>query len=163
MNENITAIYERFSVPIYKFARRLCGDEVIAQDIVSETFTRLVEKLAVGKGPQTNTRSYLYQTAYHLFIDHARDSRRYAPLEVAENAVDDKAGLPEERVQKRAAIRQVIGLAKTRLSSDQRAVVALRLVEGFSLKASAQILGRRVNDIKAIQYRATVILRKGVG
>lgn len=158
MNESIAAIYERFSLPIYKYARRLSRDEMLADDITSETFARLSEKLVAGKGPQVNIRSYLYQTAFHLFIDYTRGCRRLAPLEIAEGVADEEATLLEDLVEARATVRQASWLMKVCLNADQRAAVALQC-EGLSLKASAQMLGKQANNIKMIRHRAFARLR----
>ncbi len=48
------------------------------------------------------------------------------------------------------------------LTEDQRHVVLLRFVEGFSLKETAAITGKKVNNVKVIQNRAIAALRKGI-
>jgi RNA polymerase sigma-70 factor (ECF subfamily) len=48
------------------------------------------------------------------------------------------------------------------LTEDQRHVVLLRFVEGFSLKETAAITGKKVNNVKVIQNRAISALRKGI-
>src|ERR1051325_7529105 len=81
--EALTTIFDEFAPAIYKYTLRLCHDAIIADNIVGDVFAQLLEQFAAGKGPRTNLRSYLYQTAYHLVVDRSRDNQHNAPLEVA--------------------------------------------------------------------------------
>jgi DNA-directed RNA polymerase specialized sigma24 family protein len=49
------------------------------------------------------------------------------------------------------------------LKADQRNVVSLRFREGFSLKETARITGKKINNVKVIQNRAITALSKSVG
>jgi RNA polymerase sigma-70 factor (ECF subfamily) len=49
------------------------------------------------------------------------------------------------------------------LTEDQRHVIILRFLEGFSLNETAAILGKEVSHIKVIQNRAITKLRKNLG
>src|SRR4026208_2348591 len=81
--EALTAIFDQFAPAIYKYTLRLCHDQIVADNIVGDVFAQLLEPFGQGKGPRTNLRSYLYQTAYHLVVDRSRDNQHNAPLEVA--------------------------------------------------------------------------------
>jgi RNA polymerase sigma factor (sigma-70 family) len=48
------------------------------------------------------------------------------------------------------------------LRADQRHVVILRFMEGFTLKETARITGKKINNIKVIQNRAIAALQKAV-
>jgi RNA polymerase sigma-70 factor, ECF subfamily len=51
----------------------------------------------------------------------------------------------------------------TDLTEDQRHVIILRFLEDFSLKETAEIIGKEVNNIKVIQNRGIAKLRKAMG
>jgi RNA polymerase sigma-70 factor (ECF subfamily) len=51
----------------------------------------------------------------------------------------------------------------TELTEDQRHVIILRFLEDFSLKETAEIIGKEVNNIKVIQNRGIAKLRKAMG
>lgn len=50
----------------------------------------------------------------------------------------------------------------TELTEDQRHVIILRFLEDFSLKETAQIIGKEVNNVKVIQNRGIAKLRKAL-
>ena len=51
----------------------------------------------------------------------------------------------------------------TELSEDQRIVIILRFLEDFSLKETAEIIGKDVNNVKVIQNRGIAKLKKALG
>ncbi len=57
----------------------------------------------------------------------------------------------------------LITAMQTELTEDQRHVIILRFLEDFSLKETAEIIGKEVNNIKVIQNRGIAKLRKAMG
>ena len=57
----------------------------------------------------------------------------------------------------------LITAMNTELTEDQRHVIILRFLEDFSLKETAEIIGKEVNNIKVIQNRGIAKLRKAMG
>jgi RNA polymerase sigma-70 factor (ECF subfamily) len=50
-----------------------------------------------------------------------------------------------------------------RLTPDQQNVLTLRFGNGFSLEQTAKIMGKSVNAVKVLQFRATASLRRVLG
>jgi RNA polymerase sigma-70 factor (ECF subfamily) len=48
------------------------------------------------------------------------------------------------------------------LTEDQRNVIVLRFQEEFSLQETADIIGKNVNAVKALQNRAIIKLREAL-
>lgn len=162
--EALTSIFDQFAPAIYKYTLRLCHDPIVADNIVGDVFSQLLEQFAAGKGPRTNLRSYLYQTAYHLVVDRSRDNQHNAPLEVAEGTFEKGQFTPTQtQIEERVMMEALITAMNTELTEDQRHVVILRFLEDFSLKETAEIIGKEVNNIKVIQNRGIAKLRKVLG
>jgi len=162
--EALTAIFDQFAPAIYKYTLRLCHDQIVADNIVGDVFAQLLEQFGQGKGPRTNLRSYLYQTAYHLVVDRSRDSQHNAPLEVADNSYAGGQFAPtQSQIEERVMMEALIATMNTELTEDQRHVIILRFLEDFSLKETAEIIGKEVNNIKVIQNRGIAKLRKAMG
>ena len=159
----LTTIFDEYAPAIYKYALRLCHDPIQADNIVGDVFSQLLEQFAVGRGPQTNLRSYLYQTAYHLVVDHSRDNKHTAPLEVAVNMLDrGRTVSTPNQIEERVLMEALVSAMNSELTEDQRHVIILRFLEDFSLKETAQIIGKEVNNIKVIQNRGISKLRKAL-
>jgi RNA polymerase sigma-70 factor (ECF subfamily) len=162
--EALTTIFDEFAPAIYKYALRLCHDAITADNIVGDVFAQLLEQFAGGKGPRTNLRSYLYQTAYHLVVDRSRADKHTAPLEIAVNMQDKgHAVSTQSQIEERVLMDALVSAMNSELSEDQRHVIILRFLEDFSLKETAEIIGKDVNNIKVIQNRGISKLRKTLG
>lgn len=159
--EAMVEIFDLYSSALYNYVLRLCGDPMLADQIVGDVFARLLDQLAAGKGPTSNLRSYLYETAYHRIIDETRYVKRSASLESA-------AWLPQDhqsaflRLENEILFREVLHVIQHKLTDDQRHVIVLRFMEEFSLRETAAILGKRVEHIKVIQGRAIAALRQAL-
>ncbi len=161
--EALSAIFDEFAPAIYKYTLRLCHDPIVADNIVGDVFAQLLEQFAGGKGPRTNLRSYLYQTAYHLVVDKSRDNSHTAPLEVAVDKYEQGRFTPTQtQIEERVMMEALITAMNTELTEDQRHVIILRFLEDFSLKETADIIGKEVNNIKVIQNRGIARLRKAL-
>jgi RNA polymerase sigma-70 factor (ECF subfamily) len=163
--EALTAIFDEFAPAIYKYTLRLCHDPIVADNIVGDVFAQLLEQFAQGKGPRTNLRSYLYQTAYHLVVDRSRYNQHTAPLEIAVNMTGKgQSAIPTQtQIEERVLMEGLVTAMNSELTEDQRHVVILRFLEDFSLKETAEIVGKDVNNIKVIQNRGIAKLRKALG
>lgn len=159
--EALTAIFDHYAPVIYRYTLRLCGDATKADQIVGDVFSRLLDHMAAGKGPQTNLRSYLFQCAYHAIVDQSREEQRTAPLDIAENILENEKALPDQ-VEENILFEELQVAINRDLTEDQRHVVILRFQEEFSLRETAEIIGKNVNAIKALQTRAVERLRKSM-
>jgi RNA polymerase sigma-70 factor (ECF subfamily) len=159
--EALIKIFDLYSSPLYNYALRLCSDPLEADQVVGDVFAKLLEQLSAGNGPSTNLRSYLYETTYHLVIDKSRYSRREAPLEIVDFMRSDGSSTMTT-LEDRIVFETVILAIKNHLTEDQRHVIILRFLEGFSLRETAKIIGKEVENVKVIQNRGVAKLRKAL-
>jgi RNA polymerase sigma-70 factor (ECF subfamily) len=113
-------------------------------------------------GPSSNLRSYLYEMAYHLVVDESRYSNRTTQIE-AVNLLSPFENSANMSVEDRIIINSVIRAIQTSLTVDQRHVIILRFLEGFSVHETAVIIGKEESNVKVIQNRAITALRRALG
>lgn len=157
----LTETFEHFAPALYKFAFRLCNNAVIADQIVGDVFAKFIEQLSAGRIPGINPRFHLYEITYHLLFREARYPRYFMSAdsvvrEYARHRPKD-VGIGEQRLFD-ATLRALMD----DLTDDQRHVIILRFMEGFSLKETAAITGKKVNHVKVIQNRGITALRKAL-
>jgi len=155
----LAKIFDLYAPVIYNYILRLCQDPIQADQIVGDAFARFLDQLAAGQGPRTNLRSYLYQTAYHLFIDQTRDHQRVAPIEIVDYIAPENNSVQID-VENRALLDAVMIAINDNLTDEQRHVIILRFLEGLSLKETAKIVGKNTNSVKVLQSRGIVKLRQ---
>lgn len=160
--DELATIFDEYAPAIYKYLLRLGLQPQEADQIVGDVFVRLLDKNSEGKGPHSNLRSYLFQIAYHLVVDNSRERQRLAPLEVAlslSNETESVQSMAEEKI-----LLEKLGIAIERnLTEEQKNVIVLRFQEDFSLKETAEIIGKNVNAVKALQNRGILNLRQAMG
>jgi RNA polymerase sigma-70 factor (ECF subfamily) len=156
----ISAIHEAYFPTVYRYARYRVGDETVAEDLSSETFIRLLEAVHAGKGPKTSLRGWLMGTTSNLVNDYFRRAYNQVdePLHDGLKAANgDPVSLSEQRIHQ-----ELVREGLSRLTPDQQQVLALRFGSGCTLAETADILGKKPNAVKQLQFRAIAALRKQI-
>jgi len=157
-DDALSAIFDEYAPAIFKYLLRLGVGTQEADQIVGDAFARLIEKFAKGAGPRKNLRSYIFQIAYHLVVDHARERQRTAPLDAADTITEDKQPV-QALAEEKMLLENLASAMECELTEEQRNVLVLRFQEDFSIKETAEIVGKNVNAVKALQNRAIKRLR----
>ncbi len=158
----LSEIFDSYSTAIYNYALRLSRDPITADNVVGDVFALLLEQFSRGKGPNKNLRSYLYQTAYHVIVDQARNRSHIAPLEVSDMTLRSDESTVADRSEENALLDALKSAMASELTTDQRHVLVLRFVEGFSIQETAEIINKTVANVKVIQNRGTEKLRQAL-
>jgi RNA polymerase sigma-70 factor (ECF subfamily) len=150
------AIFDKYAPAIFRYALRFCHDPNVSDNIVGDVFAQLLEDFAAGRGPITNLRVHIYQIAYHS-MTNSTSHQRFFPGGRAIDSVDNlviRSGQPE--------VEELESILDSRLSEAQWHVVLLRFFEDFTLRETAAIISKNVNNVKVIQNRAITKLRKSL-
>ena len=158
--QTITKIHEIYFPQVYRYAYYRVGDETVCEDLSSETFMRLLEATHKGRGPKSSLRGWLMGTISNLVNDYYRQvyKKSNEPLQDdlrAQNS--DPVSLSEERTRK-----EILLMGLKELTTDQQHALALRFGSGCSLAETAEIMGKKSNAIKQLQFRALSALRKNL-
>lgn len=157
--EVISAIHNRYFSDVYRFAIYRVGDEVIAEDISSEVFTRLLEAISNQRGPKTNIKGWLIGTTSNLVNDHFRRLYNHQEEQLSKETT---LGIDQDPMEFAEAndMYSEVRIALNALTDEQQQVIALRFGGELTLEETAQIMGKKINAIKALQFRAIASLRK---
>jgi RNA polymerase sigma factor (sigma-70 family) len=127
------------------YVGRICGAIALADgdDAMQETMVQVLRHLRSLREPAA-LQGWVRRIAVREALKLARARTRQVPVDqVAEQAVDDQPGLRLELVD---TLRQ--------LSPDQRAVLVLRDLEGFTEAETAGLLSIEVGTVKSRLHRA---------
>jgi RNA polymerase sigma-70 factor (ECF subfamily) len=157
----ISEVHARYYPELYRYARYRVTDPDIAEDIVGDVFIRLLEAVGLRKGPRQNLRGWLLGTCSHVVSDHFRRVYRQTSQGLGEDLAGSEPGPPMlfEEGERRDALRT----AMVTLTEEQQHVIALRFGAGYSLRETAELVGKGVNAVKALQFRAVAALRRALG
>lgn len=157
--------YEALADPLFRYLRGLCGDPVLAEDLVEETFLELVEYAPAITGGIGGLRAWLFRAARNNLIDAKRKSSRRGDLPLDEQAAARRPDLdpgPEAQAV-RGEQEAVLYAAMEKLSEDQREVLMLRFAGGLSGPEVAAATGRTVGAVKSLQHRALASMARLLG
>jgi len=143
-------LVERFQNRIYAHIYGMIRNREEARDLTQETFVKAFRNLGGFRGESSFT-TWLYRIASNVTIDHIRKHSR-----VRVGGYDDEVAIKEEgdgrwepdhlrrspgRDLERQRMYQRVMDAMQALPPDQRQVVLLREIEGFSYKEIAEAMG----------------------
>lgn len=151
----LAAIYAERRGELLAFLVGMTRDPEVAEDLLQETFLRLVREVRAGRMPE-QPRAWLYRVAANAAIDRGRRGAtvaRFLPrlLSRDEPEAPDDAAL---RVERDAALHAALG----RLAPDRRAALLLA-AKGFSGAEVARLLGRSEVATRTLLCRARLELR----
>lgn len=159
--QTISEVHNRYYPAVYRFFCYRLGDELAAEDLSAEVFVRLLEALHAGRGPVSNLKGWLMSTASHMANDHYRKHYARTLVELNDGLEADPAQEPLSLTEMKEHEGQVRA-SMQKLTNDQRQVLTLRFGSGYSLEETAEIMGKKANAIKALQFRALEALRRGL-
>lgn len=153
----LTELLDRHQAVLLRHARALVGEGGPFEDVVQETFLKLLERPpklppeVLGDQPleRAHLRSWLHKVTRNLCMDTLRSEVRrkvreeaVASTELAHDGRSSGASFAEGRDTRAAVERE---LAK--LPGEQREVLVLRLLGDRSYKEIAEITGKKIGTV----------------
>ena len=148
-------IYRALAGPVFSYLSTQVRRREDAEDLTGQVFLEAMRGVRAFSGDGGAFRAWLFRIAHNRAVDLARRLARRpeATLEEADRLADPAA--TDER-----AIAGIEGEALWRaveaLPEQQRRVLALRLAGGLSSREIAEVLGKRLGTVKALQHRALI-------
>jgi len=147
---------------LYNFARYLCRDAALAEDLTQDTFARALD--AESKFvPGSNLKAWLFRILRNAYLDGRRRDRRN-PVSLGEDDAEPatselwlRGDIEIDRL--RGLVARDIEAALSRLSEDARAVILLDW-EGCTETEIASVMDTAVGTVKSRLARARAVLRE---
>ncbi len=159
---NMTAVaelYDRHRLRIFRYIRFKVANTHVAQDLTGEVFLRMVDNLPGFRPMEVPFSAWLYRIAHNLVIKQGQKEAQQpiVPLVNAHN-MSRPHDNPAQVVERQLEMEWVLdGLDK--IDDNQREVIILRFVAGFSLKEVAEMLDKSVAAVKTLQHRGILALQ----
>jgi RNA polymerase sigma-70 factor (ECF subfamily) len=153
-------IYDRHQAAIYRYIFYRVSNAATAEDLTSEVFVRLVEKIDQFTYRGRPLLVWLYTLARNLVTDHHRSTGKAALLPLDERLVADTTA--PQKAAEQALDQRRLAAAINRLTEDQRQVIILKFIEGWDNAEVARILDKSVGSVKSLQHRALAALRRNL-
>jgi RNA polymerase sigma-70 factor, ECF subfamily len=147
-------IHDRYYRSIYRYAFLRTGDTNLAEDIASEVFLRLLDAIHTGKPPHTTLKGWLFGVASHLVADQYHEKSEVPLIETLSTGISIQVEAEQNILQEQ------VKTAFSKLTGEQREVLALRFSSGFTIEETALLMNHSLSAVKALQFRALAALRR---
>ena len=151
-------LYDGYIERIYRYIYFRVTDEVTAEDLTSQVFSKAWENLDRYKPSGAPFIAWLYTIARNAVIDHFRTRKETVGLdEIA--SLSSNGPSPDEVVElhfETEALRDAL----QSLTDEQQQVVVLKFIAGMTTDEIAQQLGKRPSAIRALQMRGLQALAR---
>ena len=148
------ALYNRFSPRMYAVCLRYAGNAEEAEDILQEGFIKIFKKLDTFRS-EGSFEGWIRRIFVNTAIEHFRRKRYLQTVsEKEENTIEGK----DISVLDKLAAKDILALIKE-LSPGYRTVFNMYVVEGYTHKEIADMLGISEGTSKSQLSRAKVILQ----
>jgi RNA polymerase sigma-70 factor (ECF subfamily) len=152
-------LYRKYFPKIYTYIFNMLRQHEAAEDVVSITFEKALQKLPSYQDRGYAFGAWLYKIARNTALDHIKAQQKLTPLPdfpVIEVSQDFQDSLDVQ-------VDIEIVLAELQnLELAEREVVSLRYISGYSIEETAKILGKSNDSIKSSAKRALQKLRSAL-
>ncbi len=154
--ENFSEMVDIYASRVYGYFYRLTGNRETSDDLLSELFVKLVEKISSFKGG--SFESWLFKTASNIFYDYLRDKQRQKKTFEAR-----KRQLESEVIEAKQSDSEKIDELQTqlnRLDTDTRELIMLRFYSQASFKEIAAMRSEPIGTTLSKLHRGLKKLQK---
>jgi RNA polymerase sigma-70 factor (ECF subfamily) len=150
---------------LYRLAYRLTNQRDDAEDLVQEVLLAVYPRLEEMQDIEM-PGSWLSRILYRKFVDQYRRQKR-SPIDYTDddqNIYDsamDTAMQPAERLNS-SQTQSMLNMALNKLNEDQRVLIMLHDVEGYTLQEIAEMLDTSIGTLKSRISRARTKLRESI-
>lgn len=151
----LTTLYEAHRAELFAFLLRMTRDREAAEDLLQETFVRLIRQTRGGRPPQ-DVRPWLYRVAANAAISRSRHGAVWSRL--LPRLVDRREPVRPESELLRVERDAELHTALAELAPDGRAALLLA-AQGFDGHEIAASIGRTEGATRTLLCRSRVRLR----
>ncbi|MEO6637384.1 MAG: RNA polymerase sigma factor [Ginsengibacter sp.] len=150
-------LYRKHSAKMYGVCLRYCGNTEDANDLLQEGFIKVFKNLQKFRG-EGSFEGWIRRIFVNTSIEHFRKKvKLYNVSEVQENTIEDT----DLNILDTLAEKDIIALVNE-LSPGYKTVFNMHVIEGYSHKEIADILGITEGTSKSQLARAKGVLKKSL-
>ena len=153
------AIYGELAPSVANYLRMSSMTD--AEGLTNEVFLQVHKGLPRFSGDWPAFRSWVFTIAHHRMVDETRRALRRPHAVPLDDLLEDPAGDVEVDALNALSDAWLRALLEG-LSKDQRAVLLLRIAADLPLERVAEVLGKSLGAVKALQHRALANLRRSL-
>lgn len=158
-------LYRRYAAPAYGLALRVLRESPLAQDVVHEAFMAIWSAPEAYDPGRSAFRTFFLSLVHHRAVDAVRREarlrerdRRVNPEDPPDEDIGEAVALEADLAERRREVREAL----LGLPPDQRRVVELMYLEGWTQARIAEETGTPLGTVKTRAFAAMRKLRKAL-
>ncbi len=157
-------IVERYRKMVARTVKGMLGDSVFAEDVGQEVFIKLFYSLADFRG-EAKLSTYIQKIAVNLTLNEIKRRKRFFSMfsQKGNNEMHE-IEVPDHDTEERREASEIVHKALQAMDPKFRVIVAMRMLQGYSTKETAEILdlplGTVLSRLSRAQEQLRVILEK---
>ena len=155
----LAAVYDWYLPRVYRYVLSRLGNVAEAEDLTEDIFLRMLGAIADYKRTSVPFSAWLFRIARNHLVSYYRKNGNRKDHGTLQETMADSRQDPASIVETQLILGEVAE-AVQRLPAAQRDVIALRFAVGLSIAETAQVLGKRQGNVKALQHKAVTRLQK---
>lgn len=155
----LAAVYDWYLPRVYRYILSRVGHVAEAEDVTEDIFLRMLGAIADYKRTSVPFSAWLFRIARNHLVSYYRKNGNRKDHGELQETMADSGQDPASIVETQLMLGEVAD-AVQRLPDAQRDVIALRFAVGLSIAETAQVLGKRQGNVKALQHKAVTRLQK---
>jgi RNA polymerase sigma-70 factor, ECF subfamily len=151
-SEDFERLYAMHAQPLLRFLAYRTGDRVLAEDLLADTFERVLTARRPFDRRRASEKTWLYTIALNLFRDQAR--RQAAAHRALDRVLAARQPVGGSGSFDALDERDAIHRALEHLSDEEREVIALRYGADLTVPEIAQLRRQKLTTVEGRLYRA---------
>lgn len=155
LNESaMTTLVKEYYDDIFRYFYYRSKTKEDAEDLTSEVFVRVVSSIKTQKG---NFIAWLFRISKNLLVDYYRKIGRLK--ETSLNEINTESLSYSDNSESKFLYTENIKKLLNFLTDEQKEVIALKFLEGYSNEEISKIINKSIGAIKLLQFRALLTLK----
>lgn len=151
-------IYNAYFKSVYRYIRKLSGDEHVAEEITSETFLKVMKSIGDFRG-ECEMRVWICQIAKNTYYSYLKKSNRIANVDETElQNIADPNALLEKQIITQDETRQLRKILHT-IPEPYKEIFMWRVFGELSFQEIGDLYGKTDNWACVTYHRARKIIQ----
>ncbi len=150
--EDFERLYNDHAQPLLGFLVYRTGDRALAEDLLADTFERVLRARRPFDRRKASEKTWLYTIALNLLRDHAR--RNIAGARALDRVTAGESSRSTARELEAVEHRDSLQRALATLSVEEREAIALRYGADLTVPEIAKLSGEKLTTVEGRVYRA---------
>ncbi|HOM41317.1 MAG TPA: RNA polymerase sigma factor [Bacteroidales bacterium] len=153
-------IVNRYKSMVARTVKGMLGDTVFAEDLGQEVFIKLYNSLSEFRG-ESKLSTYIQKIAVNITLNEIKRRKRFLSMfSHSDGSEIHEIDIPDTDDEERIDARELVTKALQMVEPKFRVILMMRLLQGYSTKETAEILGLPIGTVLSRLSRGQEQMKK---